>query len=46
LAKAGFFGGNPEHVLSAPVAVVQAILDYEEFASDYEAEYLALNKEK
>lgn len=30
--------------MQAPVTVVQAMLDYEIFASDYKKVYLALNK--
>lgn len=44
LAKAGYFGGDPEQVMNAPVDVVQSILDYEGFESAYEEEYIALNK--
>lgn len=45
LAKAGYFNGDPEKVLQAPADIVQNILDYEDFASEYEEEYLALNEE-
>lgn len=31
--------------MNAPVEIVQAILDYEDFDLDYEREYLLLNKE-
>ncbi len=44
LAKAGYFGGDPDAVLSAPVTTVLTILHYETFESDYEAAYTELNK--
>lgn len=44
LAKEGYYGGNVEAILSAPVDVVQALLDYEVFESEYEREFIALNK--
>lgn len=43
LAKEGYFNGNPQEVLNAPVDVVQAIIEYGGFASDYESEYVSLN---
>jgi len=46
LAKEGYFNGNPQDILNAPVNVVQSILEYENFVYDYEQEYIALNKEK
>ncbi len=46
LAKEGYFGGDPKAVLDAPVDSVQSILEYENFSSEYEKEYLFLNKEK
>lgn len=46
LAKAGYFNGDPVAVLRAPVDVVENILSYEDFASEYETEYVELNKEK
>lgn len=46
LAKIGYYSGDPEQVLGAPVDVVQAILDYEAFETDYESEYIAQRKPK
>jgi hypothetical protein len=46
LASKGYYGGNVEAILNAPVDIVQGILDYEAFDADYESEYIALNKEK
>jgi len=45
LAKAGYYGGNPEAILQAPVTVVIGMLDYEGFIDDYENAYIELNKE-
>lgn len=45
LAKAGYFGGDPQNVLTARVSIVQGVIEYETFESDYQAEYLALNKQ-
>jgi hypothetical protein len=42
LAKAGFYGGNPQAVLRAPVNIVMNIINYEAFEGDYEAEYRAI----
>lgn len=44
VAKAGYYSGDVEAVMNAPVNIVQAILDYENFESDYEKEYIKLNK--
>lgn len=45
LAKAGYYGGNPQAVLQAPVTVVIGMLEYEGFNDEYENAYMALNKE-
>jgi hypothetical protein len=44
IAKAGYFGGDPNQVMRAPADIVESVLDYEAFESDYQNEYLALNK--
>ncbi len=44
LAKAGYFGGNPDAVKAAPVDTVLKILHYETFESEYERAYTELNK--
>lgn len=46
IAKQGFYDGDPEKVLNAPVGIVQAILDYEIFELDYKEEYNHLNPSK
>lgn len=43
LAKAGYFGGNPQNVLTSPVDIVESVIDYEQFEADYHEEYMALN---
>ena len=45
LAKAGYFEGNPDKVLLAPVQTVLNVLHYESFDNDYFETYQALNKE-
>ena len=44
LAKAGFFGGDPAKVLTAPVDIVESVIAYEQFEADYKTEYISLNK--
>lgn len=44
LAKQGYYDGDPQKVLNAPVDVVEAIISYENFEIDYKEEYLRLNK--
>lgn len=44
LAKAGYYGGDPQAVLRAPADIVLAALQYEAFSSDYERTYMELNK--
>lgn len=46
LAKAGYYNGDPQAVMAAPVDMVQAIIDYEKFESDYESAYIALNRKE
>ena len=43
LAKAGYFGGNPEAVMNGRVDIVEDVLAYEKFELDYEKAYIALN---
>jgi len=45
LAKSGYFGGNPETVLNAPVDIVLNAFQYEIFSRDYENAIIELNKE-
>lgn len=44
LAKAGYFGGNPENVYNARVDIVLDVYHYEQFTRDYESTYYELNK--
>ena len=44
LAKSGYFGGNPENVMNAPVNIVIATSHYESFCKTYESTYIELNK--
>ncbi len=46
LASAGWFGGDPEKVLQAPVDIVLAAAQYQIFKADYEEVYMELNREK
>lgn len=39
LAKIGFYGGNPERILKAPVDIVLRMLDYEQFEADLSKAY-------
>lgn len=43
LAKSGYYGGNVERILAAPISRFVAILEYEAFEADYEREYISLN---
>lgn len=43
VAKAGYYGGNPEFVRQAPITDVFDILAYEEFLSEYEYTEYELN---
>lgn len=45
LAKKGYFAGDPQKVLSAPVDVICDILNFEDFERAYETEFDALNME-
>ena len=45
IAKAGFFGGDPQKVLSARADVVLNILQFELFESDYQREFTRLTRE-
>lgn len=44
LAKAGYFGGNPESVLQARVNVVLEALEYEKYLYDYDTALRELNE--
>lgn len=44
LAKAGYFGGNPELAMQARVDVVIGLFEYEKFLNDYEEAFRELNK--
>lgn len=44
LAKIGYYNGDPEKILEAPVNIVISLLNYEAFERDYEIAYNAINK--
>lgn len=44
IAKKGYYCGNPENVLNAPVSMILSILNYETFENDYKQTYAELNK--
>lgn len=44
LAKAGYYGGNPELVKQAPVDMVLQILQYERFETDLQVAYRKLSE--
>ena len=46
VAKLGYFGGDLERVLAAPCDAMQTIVEFEAFESEFEKEYIALNKPK
>jgi hypothetical protein len=46
LARAGYYSGDPERVLKAPVDIVLAALHFEAFKHEYERTYYALNTER
>lgn len=45
LSKKGYFGGDPERILKAPVDLVIGALKFEDTVSDYENTYMELNKD-
>jgi hypothetical protein len=45
VARQGYYGGDPDAVRRARVDDVMAILEYEEFLSDFEDAFAELNKE-
>ena len=45
LAKSGYWGGDPERVLSARVDLVIDAMYYERMTAEYEAAEYELNKE-
>ena len=44
LARSGYWGGDPEKVLNAPLDLVLGAAEYEGFISDYENSYMKLNE--
>ena len=44
LASVGYCGGDPEKVLEMRADLVIAALQYELFKTNYEREYIALNR--
>lgn len=44
IAKAGYYGGDPEKVLKARVDMVIQVMDFEDFGSDYLNVYYEINK--
>lgn len=46
LAKAGYWGGDPEKVLEARVDMVMAAAGHETFLADYERAFIRLNRER
>jgi len=44
LAKAGYCGGNPEKIGQMQTKWVTLLLEYESFCTDWEKEYMELNK--
>jgi hypothetical protein len=44
LAKGGWWGGDPEKVMEAPVDAVLEAAAYESFQAEYESELIRLNK--
>jgi hypothetical protein len=45
LAEKGFYGGDPEKILSAPVNIVLDLIRYEGFTHDVQRFYKGLNNE-
>jgi hypothetical protein len=46
LAKAGYWNGDPEQVLRAPLDMVLSAAEYEGFCSDYEVAFLEMSKKQ
>jgi len=44
LAKAGYFGGDPERVLNAPADIVIETFEFEVFQSEYSDVEYEINK--
>lgn len=44
LAKAGYYGGDPEQILNAPVSIIIKLLNFQVFENEYESAYYDLNK--
>jgi hypothetical protein len=45
IAEAGFYGGDPQRVLDAPVDMILNILRFREFQADYDKMFQAMNEE-
>lgn len=45
LAKAGYYGGDPDAIMKAPAITVLRVIQYEEFERDYTEAARQLNKE-
>jgi len=45
LAKAGYYGGDPDAVKKSPLDTVLAIIQYENFEADLQKAYKELNSE-
>lgn len=44
LAKTGYYDGDVDRIMKVPVGIFAAMLEYEAFEADYEAEYIAINQ--
>lgn len=45
LAKAGYYGGDPEKVLQGRVDHILDAIEFERFTADFEDAYIEMNKE-
>jgi hypothetical protein len=45
LAEAGYYGGDPEKVMQAPVNIVLGIISFRRFQMEWDSVYHALNDE-
>lgn len=45
LAKAGYYNGNPEKILTAPIDIIINILEYEKYEADLIQAYEDIRKE-
>jgi hypothetical protein len=46
VARAGYYGGDPERVLKASFPMVMAIIQYEDFCNEYERTFHKINTER